>query len=51
MEFYRRQLPHWQPSGEKLFLTWRLADRYLDRALRGSVFLEREEIAIFGSRA
>ena|SRR5437867_9158026 len=24
MEFYRRRLPHWQPSGKNLFLTWHL---------------------------
>jgi putative transposase len=24
MEFYRRRLPHWQPSGKRLFLTWHL---------------------------
>ena len=24
MTFYRRNLPHWQPEGESIFLTWRL---------------------------
>jgi hypothetical protein len=24
MSFYRRRLPHWQPSGATIFLTWRL---------------------------
>ena len=24
MEFYRRRLPHWQPDGAPIFLTWRL---------------------------
>jgi REP element-mobilizing transposase RayT len=24
LTFYRRRLPHWQPNGESLFLTWRL---------------------------
>lgn len=24
MSFYRRRLPHWQPSGRALFLTWHL---------------------------
>ena len=24
MEFHRRRLPHWQPSGKNLFLTWHL---------------------------
>lgn len=24
MEFYRRRLPHWQPEGAPIFLTWRL---------------------------
>jgi putative DNA methylase len=25
MTFYRRRLPHWQPEGVPIFLTWRLA--------------------------
>ena len=25
MEFHQRRLPHWQPSGKNLFLTWHLA--------------------------
>jgi REP element-mobilizing transposase RayT len=25
MEFYRRNLPHWQPDGVSIFLTWRLS--------------------------
>src|SRR5437588_8171297 len=24
MTFYRRNLPHWQPEGKPIFLTWRL---------------------------
>src|SRR5580698_10105062 len=24
MSFYRRKLPHWQPNGKCIFLTWRL---------------------------
>jgi putative transposase len=24
MSFYRRKLPHWQPEGKPIFLTWRL---------------------------
>jgi putative transposase len=24
VSFYRRRLPHWQPSGKSLFLTWHL---------------------------
>ena len=24
MSFYRRRLPHWQPEGAPIFLTWRL---------------------------
>ena len=24
MSFYRRRLPHWQPEGVLIFLTWRL---------------------------
>jgi putative transposase len=24
MHFYRRKLPHWQPEGKPIFLTWRL---------------------------
>jgi putative transposase len=24
MSFYRRRLPHWQPEGVPIFLTWRL---------------------------
>ncbi len=24
MEFYHRNLPHWQPHGASIFLTWRL---------------------------
>src|SRR5579872_2638447 len=24
MTFYRRRLPHWQPDGAPIFLTWRL---------------------------
>ena len=26
MAFYRRHLPHWQPDGAALFVTWRLHD-------------------------
>lgn len=28
MTFYVRHLPHWQPSGESIFLTWRLFGSY-----------------------
>lgn len=31
--FYRRRLPHWDPGGEILFLTWRLHPRALANAL------------------
>lgn len=45
MSFHRRRLPHWQPEGRPLFLTWRLfgslpEDRYpsLDREFAGRAF-------------
>ena len=28
MSFYRRHLPHWQPFGKALFITWSLHDGY-----------------------
>ncbi|MEK7407846.1 MAG: hypothetical protein AAB225_22480, partial [Acidobacteriota bacterium] len=36
MSLYQRRLPHWQPTGPPLFLTWRLhgtlpANRYFGR--------------------
>ncbi len=31
--FYRRQLPHWQPAGATIFLTWRLYGSLREEAL------------------
>jgi REP element-mobilizing transposase RayT len=70
MTYYERNLPHWQPEGRAIFLTWRLAgslpqafldhirsmrktprnqfleaDRRLDRASSGPLWLRRAEIA------
>jgi putative transposase len=40
MTFYRRNLPHWHPEGESIFLTWRLhgslpADFFQSKAFAG----------------
>ncbi|HTB11304.1 MAG TPA: transposase [Bryobacteraceae bacterium] len=66
MSYYRRKLPHWQPDGKPIFLTWRLfgslprgkvpeslkegqrfvlADRQLDAARSGPVFLKDPQVA------
>jgi len=49
MHFYRRRLPHWQPEGVPIFLTWRLYGSLPDssRALasemsEGQRFVERD---------
>jgi putative transposase len=68
--YYERNLPHWQPEGRQIFLTWRLqgslpqqlllqlradgnktgrqfarADRFLDGAAHGPLWLREENIA------
>lgn len=56
--FYRRKLPHWQPAGAALFLTWRLhgslpaqarsfglMDRQLDLAEHGPLWLKDPRLA------
>jgi hypothetical protein len=51
MSFYTRKLPHWQPDGAALFLTWRL-DGSLPReyctatpeAAPGRQFVEKDRI-------
>ena len=40
-EFYRRHLPHWQPAGATLFITFRLASS-LPRAVVAALQVERE---------
>jgi putative transposase len=41
MNFYRRRLPHWQPEGVPIFLTWRLYGS-LPRGVRASDSLSTE---------
>ncbi len=46
--FYRRRLPHWQPPGATIFLTWRLygslPQEALDRLATERKLLERQRI-------
>ena len=37
MSFYRRRLPHWQPDGASIFLTWRLRGSLPRTKIPGSV--------------
>src|SRR2546425_3818370 len=45
--FYKRKLPHWQPDGAVVFLTWRLRDSLpksaLDRIEQTRELLAREK--------
>ena len=34
MAFYRRHLPHWQPDGARLFVTWRLYGSLPEKLIR-----------------
>ena len=57
MYYYERHLPHWQPEGAALFLTWRLhgslpkwvefadVDAELDMAASGPRWLEDDRVA------
>ena len=61
MSYYERHLPHWQPQGAALFVTWRLygslpkdtplggkfavVDRQLDLAATGPQWLADEQVA------
>jgi len=49
-QFYRRRLPHWQPNGAVLFLTWRLADS-LPREAVERLRAERERLLALPARA
>jgi putative transposase len=37
MSYYRRKLPHWQPEGKAIFLTWRLYGSLPAAKLHGSL--------------
>jgi len=47
-KFYRRRLPHWQPPGATIFLTWRLfgslPQEALDRLAAERRSLEKQPI-------
>jgi len=49
-QFYRRKLPHWQPDGAVLFLTWRLADS-LPREAVERLRVERERLMVLPAHA
>lgn len=42
MTFYRRHLPHWQPAGKSIFITWRLHGS-LHRQLHGPETLPAQQ--------
>ena len=45
--FYRRRLPHWQPEGVPIFLTWRLHGSLPAQSIRGpSGITEGQRFAI-----
>ncbi len=41
--FYRRTLPHWQPPGASIFITWRLQGS-LPRTVIARLRIERERL-------
>ena len=48
MSFYRRRLPHWQPEGASIFLTWKLYG-YFSQGPEGDPALsDGERFVLFG---